>query len=86
MKKYIQISAFFILTGFFFCSKCSSAPKSAEKITFQSNQFQVVGELRLPEGEGRFPLVIMVHGDGPAYRGYFLKLKETILRAGYMLT
>lgn len=78
-----QISAFFILTGLVFCSGCSSTPNSTEKITFQSNQFQIVGELRLPEGEGRFPLVIMVHGDGPAYRGYFLKLKETILHAGY---
>lgn len=54
-----------------------------KKFAFESGQFKVVGELRIPIGEGKYPLVIMVHGDGPAYRSYFYTLKKCILRAGY---
>lgn len=61
----------------------AEASWTAETVTFASGPFKIVGELRLPEGEGRHPLVIMVHGDGPATRAYFAKLKETILGAGY---
>ena len=53
-----------------------------EKFTFESGHFNVVGELRVPSGEGKYPLVIMVHGDGPAYRSYFFALKKIFLRAG----
>jgi len=35
------------------------------------------------QGEGKYPLVIMVHGDGPAYRSYFFALKKSMLRARY---
>jgi dipeptidyl aminopeptidase/acylaminoacyl peptidase len=54
-----------------------------KKIEFESGHFKVVGELRIPSGEGKYPLVIMVHGDGPAYRSYFYTLKKCFLRAGY---
>jgi pimeloyl-ACP methyl ester carboxylesterase len=54
-----------------------------EKFVFESGRFHVVGELRIPSGEGRHPLVIMVHGDGPAYKNSFLLLKQRFLRAGY---
>ena len=64
-------------------SAAASAPGAVETVTFPSGPFKIVGELRLPEGAGRHPLVIMVHGDGPATRTYFATLKETILRAGY---
>jgi pimeloyl-ACP methyl ester carboxylesterase len=83
MNKNNHISTIFLLFGFIFSLACSSDANTSEKITFQSNQFQVVGELRLPAEEGKHPLVIMVHGDGPAYRTYFRKLKETMLRAGH---
>lgn len=39
-----------------------------EEITFHSNSFKVVGDLKLPEGEGPHPVVIFVHGDGPNNR------------------
>ncbi len=54
-----------------------------KKFVFESGHFKVVGELRIPSGEGKHPLVIMVHGDGPAYRSYFYTLKKCILRAGF---
>lgn len=56
---------------------------SSEKITFSSGQFQIHGELLLPKGNNHSPLVIMVHGDGPAYHDYFKVLKESMLKSGY---
>ena len=57
--------------------------RSKETLRFQSRQFEVVSELRIPEGEGPHPLVIFVHGDGPAYRNSFSTLKKVMLEAGY---
>jgi pimeloyl-ACP methyl ester carboxylesterase len=54
-----------------------------EKFVFESGHFKIVGELRIPSSDGKHPLVIMVHGDGPAYRTYFFALKKCFLRAGY---
>jgi len=54
-----------------------------KKFVFESSHFKVVGELRIPSGDRKYPLVIMVHGDGPAYRNYFFSLKKCFLRAGY---
>ena len=58
-------------------------PHDVEKFVFESGHFKVVGELRIPSGDRKYPLVIMVHGDGPAYRTYFFALKECFLRTGY---
>jgi pimeloyl-ACP methyl ester carboxylesterase len=54
-----------------------------ERFLFESGQFNVVGELRIPKAEGKFPLVIMVHGSGPARRTSSFTVKKRILRAGY---
>jgi pimeloyl-ACP methyl ester carboxylesterase len=54
-----------------------------EQLVFESGRFKVAGELRIPSTEGKYPPVIMVHGDGPAYRTYFFALKKCFLRAGY---
>jgi pimeloyl-ACP methyl ester carboxylesterase len=54
-----------------------------ERYVFESGHFKVVGELRIPKGKGKHPLVIMVHGDGPARMTYFYALKKCMLRAGY---
>ena len=67
---------------------CARQPQPAriEEITFQSGEFSLVGDLRLPEGTGPFPLVIFVHGDGAADRtlfGSYLPIMERMLRAGY---
>ena len=60
-------------------------PSRVEEITFQSGPFKVVGDLRLPDGNGPFPVVLFVHGSGPADRtgsmGY-LPIMERMLRAG----
>ena len=58
-------------------------PHDTERVVFESGHFKVVGELRIPSDEGKYPLVIMVHGDGPARRTYFYTLKKSMLRAGY---
>ncbi len=65
------------------CTTSKNISHKTEKITFQSGRFNVVGELKIPKNSVSNPLVIMVHGDGPAYRTYFSKLKDTMLRAGY---
>jgi dipeptidyl aminopeptidase/acylaminoacyl peptidase len=39
-----------------------------EEIQFRSGKFKVVGNLLIPAGGDRHPVVILVHGDGPATR------------------
>lgn len=39
-----------------------------EEIHFSINQFSIVGNLYLPEGDGKHGLAIWVHGDGPDLR------------------
>jgi pimeloyl-ACP methyl ester carboxylesterase len=46
----------------------------------------VVGDLRLPGGSGPFPVILWVHGDGPADRtdsDSLLPLMELVQQAGY---
>lgn len=83
MKKAFYIICTFFLGFNFSCSSQIQTPHKTEEITFQTDKFQVVAELKLPKEVGKHPLVIMVHGDGPAYLTYFSKLKECILRAGF---
>ena len=58
-----------------------------EEIQFRSGKFRVVGDLRLPSGNGPHPAVIMVHGDGPTTRdGYpttYQPVLELFLRNSY---
>ena len=46
---------------------CARQPQPAriEEITFQSGEFNIVGDLRTPAGTGLFPVVLFVHGDAP---------------------
>jgi uncharacterized protein len=63
-----------------------SQPAKVEEITFQSGSFTLVGDLRLPEGKGPFPVVLLVHGGGPIDRtmfGEYVPIIERMLRAGY---
>lgn len=84
MSRKSTIQFFFLLfLGSISCSAQISVPHKTETITFRSGDFKLVGELRIPQNGTVHPLVIMVHGDGPAYRIYFAKLKESMLRAGY---
>ena len=52
---------------------CARQPQPArvEEITFQSGEFKLVGDLRTPSGTGPFPVVLFVHGSGPADRTLF---------------
>jgi hypothetical protein len=58
-----------------------------EEIQFRSGKFRLVGDLRMPLGNGPHPAVIMVHGDGPTTRdGYpttYQPVLELFLRNGY---
>jgi pimeloyl-ACP methyl ester carboxylesterase len=61
-------------------------PPRIEEISFRSGSFHVVGDLRLPEGTGPFPVVLFVHGSGPVDRisgGNYLPVMERMARAGY---
>jgi uncharacterized protein len=61
-------------------------PPMVEVIAFESGSFHVVGDLRLPEGTGPFPVVLFVHGSGPIDRtmfGYYRPIMERMLQAGY---
>jgi pimeloyl-ACP methyl ester carboxylesterase len=68
---------------------CARQPQPArvEEITFQSGEFSLVGDLRLPEGTGPFPVVLFVHGDAEGanrtFFGMYLPIMERMLRAGY---
>ena len=46
----------------------TGAQRRTEEIVFRSGDFELVGELRLPTGEGPHPVVVFVHGDGPNNR------------------
>lgn len=83
IKAIKSILACFLLFLFVSCLRQASVHHTIEKITFQSDKFHLVGELRLPKEGNTHPLVIMVHGDGPAYGSSSFKLKECILKAGY---
>jgi pimeloyl-ACP methyl ester carboxylesterase len=65
----------------------TSQPPGTEEITFKSGSFSVVGDLRTPGGRrGPYPVVLFVHGSGPADRtgaGSYLPVMERILQAGY---
>jgi pimeloyl-ACP methyl ester carboxylesterase len=57
-----------------------------EEIHFRSGKFNLVGDLRLPEGDGPHPAIIMVHGSGNATRDGavpFSAMIEIFLRNGY---
>jgi pimeloyl-ACP methyl ester carboxylesterase len=63
-----------------------SQEADVEEIRFRSGNFRLVGDLRIPEGEGPHPAIIMVHGSGGATRNGsvpFSPLIEIFLRNGY---
>lgn len=59
---------------------------SVEEIVFSSGPYNIVGDLKLPEGRGPHPVVVFVHGDGPNDRvagGTYPPIMERMARAGY---
>ncbi|HEY96276.1 MAG TPA: alpha/beta hydrolase [Dehalococcoidia bacterium] len=56
------------------------------EITFRSERFKIVGDLRFPHDDSLYPAVILVHGSGDATREgavNFEPLIEIFLRNGY---
>ena len=77
-----------LLSVLLFLPACTRQPLPAriEEITFQSGDFTLVGDLRTPAGTGPFPVILFVHGSGPADRtefGMYLPIMERMLGAGY---
>ncbi len=65
---------------------CGSAQHEPEEIAFDSGPFHIIGELRLPAGDGPYPMILFVHGDGPNNRTSgvtYPPIMERMLRAGY---
>jgi len=57
-----------------------------EEIVFHSGEFKLVGDLHFPEGEGPFPVILFVHGDGPNNRtsgGTYPPIMVRMHQAGY---
>jgi pimeloyl-ACP methyl ester carboxylesterase len=84
----ITTSAIMLMVALLLLSACTRQPQPprTEEITFESGSFHVVGDLRLPEGTGPFPVILFVHGSGDADRtlfGLYLPIMERMLRAGY---
>ncbi len=82
MPKFLLLIVSYLIL-FLSCSPKAEVTCHTEMISFQSGNFKIAGELKIPTSKAKHPLVIMVHGDGPAYRSYFSKVKECILNAGY---
>jgi hypothetical protein len=84
-----RLSAVLLALSLLLLLACTKQPQPAriEEITFQSGEFTLVGDLRLPEGTGPFPVVLFVHGDAPGadrtFFGMYLPIMERMLRAGY---
>jgi len=86
--KTIKHLSTIIIIGLFLTTSCQwfsdvETPHSSEKVEFSFDNFNISGELLIPKGNGKFPLVIMVHGDGSAYMSYFSTIKKSFLKAGY---
>jgi pimeloyl-ACP methyl ester carboxylesterase len=67
---------------------CAKRPQPAriEEISFQSGSFTLVGDLRLPEGTGPFPIILLNQGsdmDNRTNNGFTLPMMERMQRAGY---
>jgi pimeloyl-ACP methyl ester carboxylesterase len=60
-----------------------ASSSQTENITFQIAQFEISSDLRVPEGEGPHPAIIVVHGDGGGTRNYYRTMKSRFATAGY---
>jgi uncharacterized protein len=66
--------------------KAQSQEPSIEEITYQSGEFNLACDLRLPGGIPPYPVILIVQGSGPADRtegGTYLPVFERMLNAGF---
>ena len=70
--KNVKVISYFLIS-LLLLPACARQPQPArvEEITFESGSFNIVGDLRLPEGTAPFPVVLFVHGSGGADRTNF---------------
>jgi len=76
MKKHIVIlSGLFLLCGWVlwnapcpFGGPSDGDTATREEVRFDSGHFKIVGDLHIPDPNKRQPVIIFVHGDGPARR------------------
>lgn len=76
MKKFLQaMSVFLFICGSVFLCESSLTGEQSEKnicrreeIRFDSGHFKIVGDLHIPDPAKKQPVIIFVHGDGPARR------------------
>jgi pimeloyl-ACP methyl ester carboxylesterase len=67
------------------CTGSAQEPET-EEVVFHSGPFKLVGDLELPAGDGPYPVVVFVHGDGPNSRTSgvtYPPIMERMQRAGY---
>jgi dipeptidyl aminopeptidase/acylaminoacyl peptidase len=78
MKKYLlPLSVIFSICGsillsgqFLIGGQTGNDIYAREEIQFESAHFKIVGDLHIPDLERKHPVIIFVHGDGPARRSY----------------
>lgn len=58
-----------LLLGLFLAERHDVKAQQLIELTFTHDQNQLAGTLLLPAGHGPFPVVLLVHGDGPQTRG-----------------
>lgn len=79
--------AWFLLSLLLIAACAGQSQESrTEEILFSSGPFRIVGDLRLPEGRGPYPVVVFVHGDGPNNRtagATYPPIMERMERVGY---
>lgn len=86
MRRVYQLLLILLVLSLSSCSAKIDVPHTTEEIAFNSGKFHLVGELRKPEADGKYPVVIMVHGDGKATStqgGWYFPMMERFLKAGY---
>ncbi|MGD8698052.1 MAG: alpha/beta fold hydrolase [Gemmatimonadales bacterium] len=82
MRNFVTVALAFLVLSPTSCADDGVA-QSTEEISFRSGEFRVVGELTTPTGNALHPVVVFVHGDGPASRRNYRISRERALRAGY---
>jgi len=65
------------------CPSKLVSSQSSRTITFSSGAFTLVGNLQLPEGEGKHPAIIIVHGDGRGTKDYYREMRNRFVQAGF---
>lgn len=75
-----------MIVGMAGCTSPTPQPPSLEQVIYQSGEFGLACDLRLPGGTPPYPAIVIVDGSGPADRtagGNYLRVFERMQQAGY---